>query len=261
MLNFRLYGLSVREGRVTVMRQERVGRNSLENAVFKKALLASLVCHAVLFVTAPVLLPDVLRRQEASAVKVSIAPPSPPVVTPVPVATVQPPKIRPPVRVDKRVPVPAQKTPMPEVRAGLSDSLAKPGTARDSAPAVAVGNSSFSAVNPDDANKPPPAPLSEDPESVAELAADAPAQCPLPPSLELTNDALNAGLTNAEVVIEVAIASTGAIQKAQLKVGTGFEIDKIAMRAALKLKCTPAVLAGRPVAVTGKKLVWKVMYD
>jgi hypothetical protein len=116
-------------------------------------------------------------------------------------------------------------------------------------------------VNPDDANKPPPEPLSGVPDTVAEVAADAPAQCPLPPNLELTNDALNAGVTNAEVVIEVAIASSGSIQEAQLKVGTGFEIDKVALRAALKLKCSPAVLAGRPVAVTGKKLVWKVMYD
>lgn len=233
----------------------------MENAVFRNALLASVVSHAVLFVTAQVLLPEGLHRQETTAVKVSIAQPPSSAVTPVPVPTVQPPKIRPPIRVDKRLPVPAQKPPEPEVRAGLSDSLAKPGTARDTAPAVAVGNSSLAAVNPDDANKPPPEPLSGDPESVAELAADAPAQCPLPPSLELTNDALNAGVTNAEVVIEVAIASSGAIQEAQLKVGTGFEIDKIAMRAALKLKCTPAVLAGRPVAVTGKKLVWKVMYD
>jgi hypothetical protein len=180
------------------------------------------------------------------------------VKTPPPLATPKP-----KIRVDKRLPQPATPPPQPpEARAGLSDSLALPGTARADAPAIAVGNSSLMEVIPEDANRPPPSALpAGEPEPVAETLADSPAQCPLPPSLELTIDALNAGVTNAEVIIEVAIASSGLIQDAKIKTGTGFEIDKVAVRAALKLKCSPAIIAGRPVAVVGKKLVWKVMYD
>jgi hypothetical protein len=131
------------------------------------------------------------------------------------------------------------------------------------APAIAQGNSSLAAVNPEDANKPVPLPdsPSDADQEVSEALADTPARCPVPPNLELTTDALNAGLTNAEVIIEVAVNALGAVENAKLKTGTGYEIDKVALKAALKLKCTPAVLSGKTVRVAGKKLVWKVMYD
>ena len=152
------------------------------------------------------------------------------------------------------------ETAEPEVRAGLSDSLALEGTARANAPQVAVGNSSLAEVNPEDADKPVPSARAAV-DAVVEAAADSPADCPLPPRLDLTDDALNAGLTNAEVVIEVTIDSFGAVENALLKSGTGFAIDEVARSAALRLKCEPALLAGQPVAVTGKKLVWKVIYE
>lgn len=238
-------------------------RGLLDKNIFQIAALASLCAHGVIFVSASRYLPESLKAPEPISVKVSLNTPKPPpqiATTPVAKPTAPPP--RPRVRVDKRLPPPPVPQKPPEVRAGLSDSLAKPGTARDLAPAVAVGNSSLVEVNPEDANKPPPPPLSVgEEEPVAEAAADSPAQCPLPPSLELTTDALNAGLTNAEVVIEVAIASSGLIQDAKLKNGTGYEIDKIAIKAAMKLKCSPAVIGGRAVAIMGKKLVWKVIYD
>lgn len=225
------------------------------------AIGLSAVFHVGLFGVAALTLPSKVSRKEPESVKVRLAEPPKVVATPAPVvATPPPPKPRPPVRVDKRQPPPEKPIPKPEVRAGLSDSLAKPGTARDNAPAVAVGNSSLAAVIPEDANKPVPATELE-PEKVLEAVADSPARCPVPPNLELTTDALNAGLTNAEVIIEVAVNSTGGVENAKLKTGTGYEIDKVALKAALKLKCTPAVLAGKPVGVEGKKLVWKVMYD
>lgn len=231
--------------------------------VFQTAVLASLCAHVLIFAGAQRFLPQAVPQKEPVSIKVSLAErtPAPRSLTPVPQPTTVP-TPRPRVRVDRRLPPPPTPQKPPEVRAGLSDSLAKPGTARDNAPAIAVGNSSLAGVNPDDANKPVAEPLtSAEPEPVAEAAADAPAQCPLPPNLELTTDALNAGLTNAEVVIEVAVASSGSIQEAKIKTGTGFDIDKIAIKAALKLKCSPAIISGRAVPVIGKKLVWKVMYD
>jgi len=238
--------------------QSLFGRN-----IFKAALLASFCMHLAIYVSASRILPEKVVKTEPEAVKVRLAePPAPRVVsTPVAQPTIKP-TPRPRIRVDQRIPPPTAPQKPPEERAGLSDSLAKPGTGRESAPSIAVGNSSLATVNPEDANKPIAEPLATgEPEPVAEAVADAPAQCPLPPNLELTTDALNAGLTNAEVVIEVAIASSGSIQDARLRTGTGFDIDKVAIKAALKLKCKPAVLAGKPVSVTGKKLVWKVMYD
>jgi hypothetical protein len=205
-------------------------------------------------------LPHQTKLKEPETVKVRIA--EPPKVAPPVAEVINTPKPRPPVRVDRRQPPPEKPVAKPEARAGLSDSLAKPGTVNANAPAIAVGNSSLATVNPEDANKPPPAPLSgiED-ENVSEAVADTPARCPVPPNLELTTDALNAGLTNAEVIIEVAVTAVGDVREAKLKTGTGYEIDKVALKAALKLKCTPAVLSGKAVGVAGKKLVWKVMYD
>lgn len=223
------------------------------------ALLSSLL-HGLLFAGALLLLDNAASRPTVETVKVSLKPPAIP-EKPLVEPRVDPtPRPRQKVRKDNRV---KEKTPQPqepEVRAGLSDSLALENTARPNAPQIAVGNSSLAEVNPDDANKPVPEALPAD-DAVVEAAADFPAECPLPPRLDLTDDALNAGLTNAEVVIEVAIDTFGQVETAQLRVGTGFEIDEVARNSALKLKCKPAVLAGQPVAVTGKKLVWKVIYD
>jgi protein TonB len=226
------------------------------------ALILSAALHGALFWIASRTLSDTSAVREPESIKVRIAEPPRVMTTPAPPPVVNTPKPRPPVRVDRRQPVPEKPVPQPEVRAGLSDSLAKPDTARPDAPAVAVGNSSLAPVNPADADKPPPAPLSgTESDNVSEALTDSPAKCPVPPNLELTTDALNAGLTNAEVIIEVAVTAAGLVQDAKLKAGTGFEIDKVALKAALKLKCTPAVLSGKAVGVAGKKLVWKVMYD
>ena len=227
----------------------------------QNAFIISTVLHFCILWLASLTLPNQSRVKEPEAVKVRIA--EPPKVAPPPVAeAINTPKPRPPVRVDRRQPPPEKPVSKPEVRAGLSDSLAKPGTANANAPAIAVGNSSLATVNPEDANKPPPAPLSGiEGENVSEAVADTPARCPVPPNLELTTDALNAGLTNAEVIIEVAVTAVGDVREAKLRTGTGYEIDKVALKAAMKLKCTPAVLSGKPVGVAGKKLVWKVMYD
>lgn len=227
------------------------------------ALVLSAMLHGAIFWIAARTLPDSSSVREPETIKVRIAEP-PKVVTtpPPPPPVVNTPKPRPPVRVDRRQPVPERPAPQPEVRAGLSDSLAKPDTARPDAPAIAVGNSSLAPVNAADADKPPPPPLSgTESDNVSEALTDSPAKCPVPPNLELTTDALNAGLTNAEVIIEVAVTAAGLVQDAKLKSGTGFEIDQVALKAALKLKCTPAVLSGEAVGVAGKKLVWRVMYD
>lgn len=224
------------------------------------ALILSAAFHGALFWVAALTLPDSSSVREPETIKVRLAEPPKVVTTPPPVVST--PKPRPPVRVDRRQPAPEKPAPQPEVRAGLSDSLAKPDTERPDAPAVAVGNSSLAPVNPADADKPPPVPLAgSESDNVSEALTDSPAKCPVPPNLELTTDALNAGLTNAEVIIEVAVTAAGLVQDAKLKAGTGFEIDQVALKAALKLKCTPAVLSGKAVGVAGKKLVWKVMYD
>lgn len=232
---------------------------------FECSVLISILGHAGLVMLVARSLPESTPSPEPKSIRVKIAEAPRPVPTQVPIEKTPPPAptAKPKIRVDKRVPKPPtpQQSP-PEERAGLSDSLAKPGTEKSNAPAIAVGNSSLVEVKPEDANKPPPAALPEgEPEPVAETVADSPARCPLPPSLELTADALNAGITNAEVIIEVAIASSGLIKNAKIRTGTGFEIDKVAVKAALNLKCAPATIAGQPVAVVGKKLVWKVMYD
>ncbi|NBX18641.1 MAG: hypothetical protein EBR09_14900 [Proteobacteria bacterium] len=226
------------------------------------AVFLSSAFHLGVFWIAAQTLPSKISRREPESIKVRIAEPPKTVSTPAPVVEATP-KPRPPVRVDRRKPPPEKPDPKPEVRAGLSDSLAKEGTARENAPVIAQGNSSLAGVNPEDANKPvpPPAAPEEVESEVSEALADTPARCPVPPNLELTIDALNAGLTNAEVIIEVAVNAAGSVENAKLKTGTGYEIDNVALKAAMKLKCTPAVLSGKTVRVAGKKLVWKVMYD
>jgi outer membrane biosynthesis protein TonB len=225
--------------------------------------IMSTVLHSLLFAATVVFLKNNPSRTNDTTVKVSLsrpvvpAEPTKPLVEPRPEVT---PKPRQKVRTDNRVKEVVPETAEPEVRAGLSDSLALEGTARANAPQVAVGNSSLAEVNPEDADKPVPSARAAV-DAVVEAAADSPADCPLPPRLDLTDDALNAGLTNAEVVIEVTIDSFGAVENALLKSGTGFAIDEVARSAALRLKCEPALLAGQPVAVTGKKLVWKVIYE
>lgn len=225
--------------------------------------LISTVLHSLLFASSVVFLKNTSTRPNETSVKVSLsrpavpAEPAKPLVEPRPEPTPQP---RQKVRTDRRVKEPQPQDAEPEVRAGLSDSLALDNTARANAPQIAVGNSSLAEVNPEDANKPVPSARAAL-DSVVEAAADFPAECPLPPRLDLTDDALNAGLTNAEVVIEVTIDSFGAVENALLRSGTGFDIDEVARTTALRLKCKPALLAGQPVAVTGKKLVWKVIYE
>lgn len=225
--------------------------------------LISTLLHLLLFASAIAFLKNAPDRARDVVVKVSLSRPAVPAEPPKPLVEPRPevtPQPRQKVRTDNRVKEVAPETVEPEVRAGLSDSLALDQTARPNAPQVAVGNSSLAEVNPEDADKPVPSARAAV-DAVVEAVADLPADCPLPPRLDLTDDALNAGLTNAEVVIEVTIDSFGAVESALLKSGTGFDIDEVARTAALRLKCKPALLAGQPVAVTGKKLVWKVIYE
>lgn len=216
--------------------------------------------------TLPVRVQEIPKPVPTAALSPTAAPPP---------EVVEKPKPKPPVKERKpRVREEAKKPPDPaplqeiEARGGLSNSTALPGTGKAGAPSVAEGNSAEVGVDPSKADA-PPAPLAAqgsqpeaDPDAVpvVEAAADVAARCPLP-TLDLSEDALNAGLTSAELALQVSISSTGAVMSAVLKKGTGYQIDNIALVAARKIVCTPAQSAGKPVAVKEKKLIWKVVYE
>jgi periplasmic protein TonB len=194
--------------------------------------------------------------QKVTVREIPKPPPPVPVVEdkkPEPPPPPPPPKVRKPkVREDKRVEPAKAPQPVQEVRAGLSDSLAAPG--KSSGPAVAQGNSAEVSVNPSDANKPPPAPVFEaevtDPNAapVSEAAADVPAKCATIGEIQLTEDAVNAGVTTGKVLVEAVIGFDGSVIKVQIKKGTGYDVDKLVLDRVSKMRCTPAKQSGKNVA-------------
>ena len=239
--------------------------------------LASFAVHAGLVLGVTTLPEAVQKQKEFQYVKVSEIPKIVPTALPAEVQVAEekpkpppPEKARKPrPREDERVKPKAEPAaPPPEVRAGINDSMALPGTGKAGAPAVAAGNSAEVAAEPEAARNPPPppVPVSNDPPDpdrtpVSEAIADVPAKCPNPPALDLTDDAVNAGITAAEIVVDVFISSTGAVRDAILKKGTGYAIDQKVIDAAKKLICVPALVAGKAVAVKNRRLSWKVVYE
>ena len=154
-----------------------------------------------------------------------------------------------------------------EVRGGLSESLSQNATPSESAPAVAQGNSSELAVDPSKGNLPPPAPaaigttgdIDYAAVAVEEAFADTSASCAgALPKLDLSEDAINAGLTKGRLVFEVIIDATGRVREPKLVRGTGFSIDKIATAALGKIVCRPAESAGKKTVVR-KEIVFEVV--
>jgi len=227
--------------------------------------LVSLCAHgAVLFAvsrlvdhTPPAREPQVVRVTDIPAVPpppvVEEKKPEPPKATPVPVPVKK--KERPPrVRNDERV-KPQENAPPPEVRAGLSDSAALPGSGSSSAPAAAQGNSAEVAVDPEAARRPPPPPAPGTPEPVdpdanpvTEASADEPASCPSVREIQLTDDAINAGLTSGRFVVEGFVSASGALRDVKLREGTGYAIDQVVVQEIRKLNCRPAKKGGKDVA-------------
>jgi TonB family protein len=91
----------------------------------------------------------------------------------------------------------------------------------------------------------------------AESTVDQNAQCSLP-EINLSDDAVNAGITSGTVVIDVQIDSLGKVQAAKLVKGTGYDVDGLALRAAKNLLCKPATLNKEKVGVL-KRLHWMII--
>lgn len=154
-----------------------------------------------------------------------------------------------------------------EVLGGLSESLAKTDTPSESAPAVAQGNSSELAVDPSKGDLPPPDPAAVGATgavdyaavAVEEAFADTSASCAgALPKLDLSEDAINAGLTKGRLVFDVIIDASGRVRQPKLLRGTGFAIDKIATSALAKIVCKPAESAGKK-AIVRKEIVFEVV--
>jgi TonB family protein len=209
-------------------------------------------------------------------------PPPAPVATPEPVATPRStpvPKKEPPkekvektrqarAREDERV-KPAEQPEEPvEIRGGLSDSTALDPALSTGAPAVALGNSAEVAVDPSKGDLPPPAPVAPGTNSddvdysaraVEEAFADTEADCSGSlPELELTEDAVNAGVSSGKLLIEVIIDEKGTVRNVKLVKGTGYEIDRIAVEAIRSIKCVAATSNGEPTIVR-KELFYEIV--
>lgn len=231
--------------------------------------VASALAHAGLYFSVSSIAERPQREKPPQIVRITDAKPPPPPPAPPPVLEEKkpepppPPKKEPPkerkprVRQDERVkpPPPDAAPPPPEVRAGLSDSTALPGTGKPTGIAVAEGNSAELAVNPEDARKPPPppappAPVEEryDPDAVVltEAAVDTPSSCPSIGEVPLSEDAINAGVTSGKVVVEIVIASNGGVAEAKLLQGTGYAVDADVLARYKKLRCKPGTKNGAP---------------
>lgn len=90
-----------------------------------------------------------------------------------------------------------------------------------------------------------------------ESTVDKTAQCTLP-EINLSEDALNAGVTNGSVIIEVQINSLGKVVAAKLIKGTGYKVDEIALRAAKELNCKPAWREKENIGVI-KRINWIIV--
>ena len=226
-------------------------------------LLLSVVGHGVIFLAVSAV--SVSPKPEKVIQKVivrDIPKPPPPAPPPVVEKKEQPPPPPPPkplkerkprVREDKRTP--PVEAPVQEIRAGLSDSVAAPG--KSSGPAIAQGNTAEAAVDPAAANRPPPPPVAvsteppPDPNSapVSEAAADTPAKCSSLGEIQISDDAVNAGITSGKVIVEAVIGFDGKVIKATLKKGTGYQVDNLVVDRILKLRCAPAKQGGKDVAM------------
>ncbi len=90
-----------------------------------------------------------------------------------------------------------------------------------------------------------------------ETVADKSAACTLP-EINLTDDATQAGVTSGIVTIDVSIDGDGKVTKAKLVRGTGYNVDNVALKVALTLKCKPAIKEKSSLAVI-KRINWKII--
>jgi outer membrane biosynthesis protein TonB len=160
-----------------------------------------------------------------------------------------------------------QITPPTEIRGGLSESTRSPSEVAQAGPAVAEGNSSEVGVDPSKAGQPLP-PVAAvglggevDFEAIAveDAFADTAADCSgALPQLDLTDDAINAGLRRGRLVFEVIIDQTGRVRSPRMVKGTGYDIDRVAREAISKIVCKPAQADGT-AAVVRKELVFEVV--
>jgi outer membrane biosynthesis protein TonB len=209
--------------------------------------------------------------------KVSLAGPVP---KPAPVAAVPPerplqplrekPKDRPPVRkarARERDNVnPSQDT--VQVRGGLSDSTRVKSDNTAPSTVVPQGNSSELPVDPSAAIQGDLAPVPTGSQTgavdysalaVEEGFADVPADCAgALPDLDLTSDALNAGLRRGRLAFEAVIDESGRVREVRLIKGTGYDIDRVARDALQGIVCRPAQASGR-AAIVRKELVFEVV--
>jgi hypothetical protein len=156
----------------------------------------------------------------------------------------------------------------PEVRGGLSDSTSLMNQPSADALTVPLGNTSELAVDPSkaDLNPPPTAATGSqgdkvdyDAVAVEEAFADASADCSRAlPQLDLTPDAINAGVTRGRLVFETVLDASGVVQQVKLIKGTGYDIDKVARDALQGMRCRPAQASGQGVVVR-KEIVFEVV--
>lgn len=220
-------------------------------------------------------------RPEPTAAPTAAPTPAPtpaPTARPTPKATPvpkkEPPKEQPEktrqarAREDERV-KPQEQPPEPvEIRGGLSDSTALDPTQSANAPAVALGNSAEVAVDPAKGDLPPPAPVAPGTNAgevdysargVEEAFADTEADCSgALPELELTEDAVNAGVSSGKLLIEVIIDEGGKVRNVKLLKGTGYEIDRVAVEAIRSITCVAATSGGEPTVVR-KELPYEIV--
>ena len=211
------------------------------------AALAASVCLHIALCLVPGNLPTSVPKAPTIAhVRVVEPPPPQPAQQPAP----EPPRAP---RVRRPVPGAAPAAPV----AGIRDSVRH---AERSSVAAPEGNSLEVPVVPHQETPPSPGGFA-DPDGggtvALEAAADTPARCK-EPELDLTEDALAAGVRSGRLEIEVQVSSKGRILSARLVKGTGYLIDGLALDAARSLKCTPATRAGVPVALAKKKLLWTI---
>jgi Gram-negative bacterial TonB protein C-terminal len=241
--------------------------------VFLLAGSLSLLAHLSLGTGTLLLPPIATQGNKVITVNVrippTVAPTAAPTVAPKIIPTIIPQVVKEKVVVEKKTTkpridkaAPKNDIPPPEV-AGISESsLAKPGTGTGSFSA-AVGNSAIEEVKPEQANQPPPTaynPTIEDPDAnpVVETVAEVESKCPYPPNLQLTEDAINAGILSGKIEVVVFVSSQGEVKEAKLKKKTGFEIDNVVLNAVKNIKCSPAQVAGKPVAVKEKVLKFEI---
>lgn len=219
--------------------------------------------------------------KDAVVSKVTLVQPPPtpaPTVVPRPTATPvpkkEPPQKKPEktrkarAREDERI-KPEEQPPEPvEVRGGLSDSTALNPSQTAKSPAVALGNSAEVAVDPTKGDLPPPPPVAPGTNSdevdfsaqaVEEAFADTGADCSGSlPELELTEDAVNAGVSSGKLLIEVIIDEGGKVRNVKLLKGTGYEIDQVAVEAIRSITCVAATSGGEPTVVR-KELPYEIV--